>query len=450
MELVDVRHVRAQRLPQLRGHQVPDRVRREVADHPGAPVDVLQDALEHRRGLQAEQPVRGLVPGVREVGDAQPPLDQGQLELEPQRDVQVVRRLVGLDPDQREPHLVDGAIELVDVPGVERVPEVALHDRQDPLGEGLAAADEVLPQPALGLVGAEAGGVGERRPVVRGRHLRLVQAVPELVQAGVERHREVVGLPARREPHVRVRHRARERVHRRVQAPVLGVVADGLQELPRERLLALRREVAREDAAVLPRRRGRRDERDELLLDVREQPAQLLGREAGLVVVEQDVVRVRELARVVEARDVPLLELQEMLERRRERLEARLLARLEPGLLRVCRRPRHLRGEVRGHADGLLVVALEHGDQPHVVRVRVLRSRPRLQLVEDAAELRVGQARVLDPLERLELIRARVRPTRRHHRVLVPQQQAADPVEIGDLAGAPVQFGKLVHRPALA
>jgi len=49
-----------------------------------------------------------------------------------------------------------------------------------------------------------------------------------------------------------------------------------------------------------------------------------------------------------------------------------------------------------------------------------------------------------------ELVRARVRPTRRHHRVLVPQQQAADPVEIGELAGAPVQLRKLVHRPALA
>ena len=54
-----------QRAPQLGRHQVPDRVRREVADHPGAPVDVLQDALHHARDLEAEQPVRRLVPGVR-------------------------------------------------------------------------------------------------------------------------------------------------------------------------------------------------------------------------------------------------------------------------------------------------------------------------------------------------------------------------------------------------
>src|SRR3954471_11131437 len=41
----DVGQIVAQRAPQLRGHQVPERVGREVADRPGAPVDVLQHAL---------------------------------------------------------------------------------------------------------------------------------------------------------------------------------------------------------------------------------------------------------------------------------------------------------------------------------------------------------------------------------------------------------------------
>ena len=87
-------------------------------------------------------------------------------------------------------------------------------------------------------------------------------------------------------------HAAGERVDGGVQAPVLGVVADGPEQLLGERLLALPREVAREDAAVLARRRRGRDERDELVLDRAEERPELLGREARLVVVEQDVVRV--------------------------------------------------------------------------------------------------------------------------------------------------------------
>ena len=49
----------------------------------------------------------------------------------------------------------------------------------------------------------------------------------------------------------------------------------------------------------------------------------------------------------------------------------------------------------------------------------------------------------MDALERLELIGAGVGAARRHHRVLVPQQQAADPVEVGDLARPAAQLGEL-------
>src|SRR3954471_15453583 len=64
---LDVGQILPQRAPQLRGHEVADRVRREVADRPGAPVDVLQHALQDRRDLEPEQPVRRLVPRVGKV-----------------------------------------------------------------------------------------------------------------------------------------------------------------------------------------------------------------------------------------------------------------------------------------------------------------------------------------------------------------------------------------------
>jgi hypothetical protein len=61
---------------------------------------------------------------------------------------------------------------------------------------------------------------------------------------------------------------------------------------------------------------------------------------------------------------------------------------------------------------------------------------------------------VQDPLERLELVGARVGAARRHDRVLIPQQQAADPVEIGDLHRPAAELGELgglgAHRPARA
>src|SRR3954451_5228835 len=96
---LDVGQVVAKRAAELRGHQVADRVRREVADRPRAPVDVLQHALQDRRDLEPEQPVRRLVPRVGKVADREPPLHERQLELEAQRDVQVVGGLVGLDAD---------------------------------------------------------------------------------------------------------------------------------------------------------------------------------------------------------------------------------------------------------------------------------------------------------------------------------------------------------------
>ena len=64
---VEVGELLAQHVPELRGDQVAQRVGGEVAEQPGAPVDVLEHALRVVRHVQAEQPVHALVPGVREV-----------------------------------------------------------------------------------------------------------------------------------------------------------------------------------------------------------------------------------------------------------------------------------------------------------------------------------------------------------------------------------------------
>ncbi len=248
-------------------------------------------------------------------------------------------------------------------------------------------------------------------------------------------------------------HAARERVDGGVQAPVLGVVADGPEQLLGERLLALPREVAGEDAAVLAGRRRGRDERDELVLDRAEEGPELLGREARLVVVEQDVVRVGEFPRAVEAGDVAVRELEDALQRGLEEREVGLLARGHPGLLRVGVGARDLRREVGRDVDRLVVVAPEVADQRGVVGLGVGLVGEGLQGIEQLAEPRVGDATVDDPLERLELIRPRVGAARRHHRVLIPQEQAADPAQISDLPRPLAQLDELLglaQRPARA
>ena len=293
---------------------------------------------------------------------------------------------------------------------LERPAEMAAQQRQDPLAERPRAADQVLPQPALRLVRPEPGRLRERRAVVARLELRLVEPVAELVQAGVERHREVVLLPARREPHVGGGHAAREGVHGGVQAPVLGLEADGGQQLAGHRALVARPGSARGTLPVLAGRRGRRDERHELGLQAREDAPELLRGQAGLVVVEQDVVGVRELAGAVEAGDVAALELEHALQGGREVAEVARLARLQPGLLGVRVGARDLRRELGRHRAALRWSRLSARTSAHVVGVRVRGRRPRLERVEQPAELGVGQPVVLDALQRLELVRPRVAP----------------------------------------
>jgi hypothetical protein len=120
--------------------------------------------------------------------------------------------------------------------------------------------------------------------------------------------------------------------------------------------------------------------------------------------------------------------------------------RLLPGLLAERLGPAHLGGEVGRDADGLLVVAADPADRPGVDRVRVLPRGPRLEHIEQPADLRVRAALVHDLGERRELVPARAGAPGRHHRVLVPEQQAEDRVQVGDLGHPLAQEAELARR----
>ncbi len=115
---------------------------------------------------------------------------QREFQLEAQRDVQVVRRLVRLHADERRPHVVDGEVERLLRHVRERRRERLLEAREEVVPERPPAADLVLPQPRLRLVDAERARDAERRAeVVRGKVL-LVHPVAGFVQHAEERFAE--------------------------------------------------------------------------------------------------------------------------------------------------------------------------------------------------------------------------------------------------------------------
>ena len=102
--------------------------------------------------------------------------------------MQVVRRLVGLDTDERRLHPVHGAEPLLEVDVVERLREGVLQLREEEAPERAAAPDQVFPEAALRLVHAERRRRGERRALQLTRDAVLV----EPVSAFVHRREEAV------------------------------------------------------------------------------------------------------------------------------------------------------------------------------------------------------------------------------------------------------------------
>ena len=393
-----------------------------------------------------------LVPCVRQVVDRERALDQRQLQLEAQHDVEVVGRLVGVDADQAALDGVDAAIEVVHRRARGQAGQVRGQPRQRPGAERAAAADEVLPQAALGLVHAERDRAAERAARQPVRDAGLVEPVPELVQRAEVRAREVVQVVARGDADVAGRDPLRERVRRDVQAPAVRVEADALEHVHHRAALVL--DLVR--AAEHPSRRrrlagrGAGDQRHEPVAELGEQRPQRRGRHARLEVVEQDVVAVLEAR---EAVDVALSQLEMARERVAEAREVRCGARLLPRRLAERGGAAQLRGEAGRDAHRLLEVAPQLAHEAHVVGVRVLLRAPGLERVEQPAELGIGQALVRDGLERRRLVAAGGRAVRRHHRVLVPEQQRVDVAEVGQDRGALVQRRQLGrrggHLPAL-
>jgi hypothetical protein len=322
------------------------------------------------------------------------------------------------------------AVPALGVEAGERLGEHLLQPGEEVPPERLRPADEVLPCAALRLVHPERGAARERRPLEGLVDLVLVEPVAELVhrrEQAVEALLEV----ARRQPDVLDARAGRERVHGRVEPPRLLVVPEAPDHLELELLLELERERPRRRLRRRPRLGHLADERRLMLLEIVEEDAHLGRAHPALVVVEQRVVRL--VVGAVEALDVAESQLEVPLQRRQERREVVVGARLDPHGDRERRRARDLGAEAGRHPGRLLEVVSRDPDQARLERVVLVLGRERLELLEQPAHLRGGELLVRDPAHGCELLGADGRTARRHHRLLVPAEDRARPRQVVDL-----------------
>ena len=289
-------------LPELAADDVAERVRGEVADRADRPMHVLKHAEPVVRRLDAEVLAHALVPHRGQVLELDRPCDQLLLELEAEDDVQVVRRLVGLDANQRRLDPVDRAVPVLELDIAQGLRKVLAQLRIEEAPERQAAADEVLPHAALRLMEPERRTAGEDRALKLARDTVLVQPVPALVHRP-EQAVQVVLEVTRRQPDVGRAHRHGEGMDGRVEPPLVAVEAEPFDHLQLELLLPVDRErpSARGTLALAA---DRRDERHLRLLQPREHLSHLGRLHARLEVVEQHVVRLVVAFDAVEALDV--------------------------------------------------------------------------------------------------------------------------------------------------
>src|SRR4029077_1261101 len=110
--LVQVAQLARRPLPQLDPDHVPERIRREVAKARVRPVDVLQDAVDDVRRLDAEVLAELRVEGLGEVDGSHLAREHLPLQLEAKDDVERVGDLVGVDPANTRRDTVERTVEL--------------------------------------------------------------------------------------------------------------------------------------------------------------------------------------------------------------------------------------------------------------------------------------------------------------------------------------------------
>jgi len=156
----------------------------------------------------------------------------------------------GLDTNEGRLDAIRGSIKRLGVVTREVLAEDALQPRVNPMGEGPAPPDKVLPHPTLRFMPAQRRATAKRGALERRVDLVLVQTVAELMQAAKERRSEDVRLVTRGDTDILGRRVAGERVDRGIEAPGAWMETKRLERGPAQCGLLLGREVALQRRAV--------------------------------------------------------------------------------------------------------------------------------------------------------------------------------------------------------
>src|SRR5262249_15648013 len=143
---VDIAEVASSLLHELSSVQVAERVGREVAESAEAPVNVLQAATRIVGRRQPERGTESIVPRTGHVRGLQVAAHERLLHLEAQHNVQVVRRLVCLDANERGAHIVDREDPVVERYVTQRIVKHLASTREEMLPERPTSTDLIFPQ----------------------------------------------------------------------------------------------------------------------------------------------------------------------------------------------------------------------------------------------------------------------------------------------------------------
>src|SRR5579862_1452944 len=232
----------------------------------------------------------------------------------------------------------------------------------------------------------------------------------------------------------------------RVDAPRVGPVAEKVDDLVVERDLLVEVEIAGEERVIDLAFAQLGDQVDELRLELFEDPRDLGGLHLRLEVVEEHVVR---LLLRAEALDVTVSKLDVPIHQRQEEVEVRGRLRLEPARRRLGGCAHHLRAQLGGNLHRLLVVAPRDAQQRAVPRVGI--EVTRLELVEQSPDVGVDEHLMAEAPEQRHVVGAVAEAAGRHHRALVPREQARERAETLRLREAGLQLVEgISHRPSLS
>ncbi len=285
--------------------------------------------------------------------------------------------------------------------------------------ERAAAADEILPQPALAFMNPQRRRFGERRPEMLRRQPLLIHAVPRLVQDAEERLDQTVFVVSRGQPRVPRPEPGAEGVRADIKPTGGEVKADRFSG--RAGKLPLRRHWGRPFQEVRRRLAAARhdpaDQVDQRPPQALKRPADHLAGRPWLELVEQGVVRV---GREPDARGFATLERKDLFKPGTKGGIVGLLPGGRPGLLAEDFGTAQFLHQVRRKLGRAIEIAPHLARYGEGVGVEALPRRDRLGRREQVADAGRSEPGVRQLRKQRDLVGPQRRPLFRHLRLLIP------------------------------